>query len=250
MLTFLLASVFFVTILHSFKALAGLSLQKGQSKAVFAGEAAAFEIHIDNPTNAVREHLQCTLEQTESLTIPAQSKAHITLYALTQKRGWYKAGKITVFSTYPLGLFRAWSSVRFDLEVLVYPKPTALEISFPETAAAESSQGISKKGNDDFYGLQEYQPGDPIKRIHWKAYAKGLGIYSKQYSSGTTAEIWLDYDYTPGHTTEERLSQLCRWVIDADRAGICYGFALPGLRIEPDSGIAHTEKCLSALALF
>jgi len=63
-------------------------------------------------------------------------------------------------------------------------------------------------------------------------------------------EIWLDYDNAPGHNTEERLSQLCRWVIDAERAGIQYGFSLPGLKLPPDNGLLHNRKCLEALALF
>ena len=37
MLTFLLASIFFITILHTYKSLSGLIVQKGRSKAVFAG---------------------------------------------------------------------------------------------------------------------------------------------------------------------------------------------------------------------
>lgn len=49
MLTFLVASVFFITILHTFKAMAGLVVQAGQTQAVFAGEAAGFDIHIQNP---------------------------------------------------------------------------------------------------------------------------------------------------------------------------------------------------------
>ena len=264
MLAFLLASVFFVTILHSYQALAGLVVQKGRSKAAFAGEAAGFDIHISNPTDRERHQLQLKLQDAQSLTIQAQSfrsrslptscrqsTAHVTLYSITRKRGWHQAGTVTLSSTYPLGLFRAWSPIRFDLKALVYPKPAHHEIPFPQTPSAEAQQGFNRKGGDDFYGLQEYQSGDSIKHIHWKAFAKGLGVFSKQYGGEHSSEqIRLDYDLTPGHNTEERLSQLCRWVIDAEQAGISYGFALPGLKLPPDNGSAHYRKCLEALALF
>lgn len=250
LLAFLLASIFFITILHSYKSLAGLVLQKGQSKAVFAGEAAGFDIHINNPVDVERHYLQIALENTESLTIKPQSKACVTLHSLTQKRGWHTAGTVTISSTYPLGLFRAWSPIRFNLKTLVYPKPSPQEQPFPETPSAQALQGLSKKGADDFYGLKEYLPGDPIKHIHWKAFAKGQGLFSKQYGGDSSAQIWLDYDNAPGHNTEERLSQLCRWVIDAERAGIPYGFSLPGLKLSPDNGLLHARKCLEALALF
>jgi uncharacterized protein (DUF58 family) len=250
LLAFLLASIFFITILHSYKSLAGLILQKGQSKAIFAGEAAGFDVHINNPVDVERYNLQITLEQTEVLTIKPQSKASVTLYSLTKKRGWHTAGTVTFSSTYPLGLFRVWSPIRFNLKALVYPKPSPHELPFPETPSAQSREGVSQKGADDFYGLKEYLPGNSTKHIHWKAFAKGQGLFSKQYSGDISAEIWLDYDYAPGHNMEERLSQLCRWVIDAERIGIQYGVSLPGLKLSPGNGSLHYKKCLEALALF
>jgi uncharacterized protein (DUF58 family) len=251
MLTFLLASIFFVTILHSYKSLAGLVVQKGRNKSVFAGEAAGFDIHIGNPTDLERYQLQITLQDAQNLAIKEHSTVNITLYSITQKRGWHQAGSVTLSSTYPLGLFRAWSPIRFNLKALVYPKPAHVEIPFPQISSIDAQQGFSRKGGDDFYGLQEYQSGDSIRHIHWKAFAKGLGVFSKQYDGEQSSEeIWLDYDYAPGHNIEERLSQLCRWVIDAEQAGIRYGFVLPGLNLPPDNGLVHYQKCLEALSLF
>jgi uncharacterized protein (DUF58 family) len=160
-------------------------------------------------------------------------------------------GTVTVFSTYPLGLFYAWSPLRFNVKTLVYPKPSALELPFPEFPSADADQGASHKGADDFYGLQEYQTGDSIKHIHWKAFAKGQGLFSKQYSGAATTatEIWLNYDHALGYNTEERLSQLCRWVIDAEWTEIRYGLVLPHLKLMPDHGLTHYHQCLEALAL-
>jgi len=250
LLTFLLASIFFITILHTFNSLSGLTVHKGRSKPVFLGEVAGFDILIENPGSIRRHHLQITLKNTENLEIEPYSKANITLYSMTAKRGWHKAGTITLASTFPFGLFRAWSPIRFNFNTLVYPKPAQAEIPFPETASAQSQQGLSKKGAEDFYGFQEYQAGDSIKHIHWKAFAKGVGLFSKQYGGENSAEIWLDYRHAPGNTVEERLSQLCRWLIDAEKLGIAYGFALADLRLSPSNGPLHYRKCLEALALF
>ena len=250
LLAFLLASIFFITILHTYNSLAGLVLQKGRSQAVFAGEAVGFNILINNPVDMKRYNLQIKLEQIENLYIKPQSKASITLYSLTKKRGWHTAGTVTLSSSYPLGLFRTWSPILFNLKALVYPKPSAHELPFPETPSAQSRQGFRQKGADDFYGLKAYLPGDSPKHIHWKAFAKGQGLFSKIYRGDSSAQIWLDYDQAPGHNTEERLSQLCRWVLDAERIGIQFGFSLPGLKLSPDNGLLHTTKCLEALALF
>jgi len=251
LLAFLLASIFFITILHSYRSLSGLVLRPGQSKPVFVGQAAGFNIHIDNSTSKDRLQLKINLLQaTETISLSAHSQTQITLHSATYKRGWQEAGTLTISSTYPLGLFRAWSPLRFNLNVLVYPKPATAEIPFPESPASQSEQGATSKGNDDFFGLQSYQPGDAIKHIHWKSYAKGLGVFSKQYDGESSAQIWLDYIQTPGHGIEERLSQLCRWLIDAEQAGINYGFSIPGLKLEPANGQHHYQKCLEALALF
>ncbi len=251
MLAFLLASIFFITILHTYKSLAGLTVQEGQTTSVFAGEAAGFGVVIDNPTSIERQHVQVKMKNaTEHFSLKANSKAHLTLYDLTKKRGWHPAGTVTVFSTYPLGIFHAWSPIRFNAKALVYPKPASQEIPFPETGSTKNQQGRFKKGGDEFYGLQSYQAGDPIRHIHWKAYAKGLGLYSKQYGGESSAEIWLEFSHAPGQSLEERLSYLCRWVIDAEQAGLTYGFVLPGLQLEPANGSVHYRKCLEALALF
>ncbi len=250
MLAFLLGSIFFITILHTYKSLAGLTVQEGQATEVFAGEAAGFGVHIDNPTSVERQNIQLKLKAAENFHLKANSKAHLILYDLTQKRGWHPAGTVTISSTYPLGFFRAWSPIRFNAKAIVYPKPANQEIPFPEIGTTKNQQGQFKKGGDEFYGLQSYQAGDPIKHLHWKAYAKGLGLFSKQYGGESSAEIWLDYSHAPGQSLEERLSNLCRWVVDAEQLGVTYGFIIPGLQIEPGNGPAHYRKCLEALALF
>lgn len=249
-LTFLLAGIFFIAILHTYRSLSGLLVEKEQCKPVFLGQAAGFEIKITNPNSMKRHHLLISLDKIESLMINEHSKMPLTLYSTTNKRGWCHVGTITIASSYPLGLFKAWSPIRFNQSVLVYPKPAQSRLPFPQIASPELRQGSNVKGQEDFFGVQEYQAGDPIRQIHWKSYAKGLGLHSKQYSGENSAEVWLDYSYTPGGSIEERLSQMCRWLVDAEKMGIAYGFILPGLKLRPSNGSLHYKKCLEALALF
>lgn len=250
LLGFLLASVFFIAILHSYKSLAGLTVKAGQTTDAFAGESAGFEIHLNNPTPVARNLLSITLEHSENLALAANSKTAVILYKKAGKRGQLSAGTITVASTYPLGLFRAWSPLRFEMQALVYPKPATTASPIPEAYGEQTFRGQLKKGIDDFYGLNAYQPGDAIRHIHWKAFAKGQGLLSKQYGSEYASEIWLDYQNAPGYNLEERLSQLCRWLLDAEQAGLHYGFKLPALTLEPSHGQAHLKKCLAELARF
>lgn len=253
LLSFLLASLFFITILHTVKSLEGLVVSKAHSANVFVGELAENILMINNLTNTPRYsvHLQLDKQpESQIVDIKAQQKVRISLTQATHKRGWQVFSQPVIFSYYPFGLFRAWQRLDLELKTLVYPRPSRQDCPLPENSSSFDTQGNAQKGHDDFYALQSYQSGDSIRHIHWRAFAKGQGLYIRQYSGAQSAEIWLDYEQTMAASQEERLSQMCRWVLDADAAGIRYGFRLPGLSFEPDLGDAHSKKCLEALALF
>ena len=80
--------------------------------------------------------------------------------------------------------------------------------------------------------------------------AKGQGVHVKEYRGEENSLIYLDWQQTPGFDVETRLSQLCRWVLDAEKTGSTYGMRLPGVDIKPASGLAHMRLCLESLALF
>lgn len=251
MLSFMLLSILMVTVLLTFRSLAGLVIATGQTKPAFVDESVAINLTITNPSPTDRFNLIFNVELPVSCDVAAYSTEALTLYATPKQRGWFQVGTIRVTSRFPLGLFRAWSPIRFDYPILIYPKPAVTHLSFPKSATLQHPQGAARKGGgDDFYGLQAYQAGDGIKQVHWKAYAKGQGLLTKQFSNDNAAEIWFDYATTPGQDVEERLSQLCRWVLDAEAAGFNYGLSLPSINYPPTQGAAHYAQCLQALALF
>jgi uncharacterized protein (DUF58 family) len=252
MLAFLLASIFFITPIHTYKALAGLYVKAGQLKPVFAGEAASFQLRISNPDGEARFNLKIKLESEQSFDIGANESIELTLFVPTQQRGWQTVDRIHLSSRYPFGVYHAWSSLRFGKKFLVYPKPSDLSLPLPLGPSGEdqANDALPAPGHDDFDSLRCYERGDSLRRIHWQAYARGLGLLSKQYiSSLRGTEISLDYASAPGANKEERLSVLCRWVIESEQAGLCYALRVPGNVIEANSGNQHFQACLQALAL-
>ena len=253
MLGFLLASIFFVTILHTYKALAGLVVQVGYAPPVFAGENAGFGVTVINPGNEARQALSVKLHSEQTFSLPAREAKSLTLYAQTSRRGWQMLETVTFASSFPLGIFRAWSPLRFASKVLVYPRPSSVSVPFPHGAGPKSAGQlhIDRTGRDEFNGVRAYQSGDSWRHIHWKAYAKGQGLYSKEYAAENGGSLlWLNFDGVPGNDLEERLSQLSRWALDAESMGLSYGLLLPNCKIEPNSGEQHLAACLEALALF
>ncbi len=253
LLSFLLASIFFITILHTVKSLEGIVLKKGHNPAVFLGENTQNQLILDNPTNTARFSVQVNLlnQTPQIIDINAQDKNSVLLKQITTQRGWHQSSTLIIASLYPLGLFRTWIKPKLEFKTLVYPRPSANSSPFPSSHISDDAPADSSQGQDDFYGVQSYQAGDSPRKIHWRALAKGQGLYSKQYSGESRAnELILDYELTTGADSEQRLSQLCRWVIDAHQANIPYAFKLGSLHLETHQGEQHYQQCLEALALF
>ncbi len=251
-LTFLLASLSVVSIIHTFRNLHGLSFHPGHSRPVFAGEQALFPIGIENRRDAPRFAVDLALTGAGRVTVDLEANAlnWIELRVPAIRRGRLYLPRCTVETRFPLGLFRAWGYIQLNSECLIYPKP-AEACSIPPKLGGSSGHGGDRgRGSDDFVGLRAYQAGDPLRHIHWKAVSRGHELVTKQFGGERAERIWLDWEETPGTNVETRLSHLCRWVLAAEVRGWVYGLALPRRRIPPDRGDGHRRHCLEALALF
>jgi uncharacterized protein (DUF58 family) len=162
-----------------------------------------------------------------------------------------RPGRLTLFTRYPLGLYRAWSHLDLDLHCMVYPRPAFPALPLPPAAASSGTGAQSGRGQEDFAGLREYHAGDSPRHVAWKAAARDMGLLTKQFSGRAETQLWLDWTHLPGQMgVEERLSHLTRWVLDAHAAGVAYGLRLPGRTVNLSAGEAQRQACLEALALF
>ncbi|SHM81995.1 DUF58 domain-containing protein [Phytopseudomonas punonensis] len=251
-LTFLLGSVFIVTILHTYRNLAGLVLHAGGAGPVFAGESARLRVRLESRGRA---HEAIALgwppAELQQLDVAAQGSAECELGQQTQRRGWLRPGRLRVESRFPLGLLVAWSHVDLDQAVLVYPRPLEGELPLAaggredDEQAGQLSQG---QGSDDFQGLRTYQPGDSRKRLHWKAYSRGHGLLVKDFAAQSGRDLLLDFDVLSGDL-ESRLSLLCHWVLVLCERQQPFGLQLPNEVLPVAIGERHREECLRALAL-
>jgi uncharacterized protein (DUF58 family) len=114
--------------------------------------------------------------------------------------------------------------------------------------AAHAAPAGQASGDEDYAGLRAYQAGIPLKHMAWKVLARGAEAAVRSYSGPAARPEWLDWSMLGNMGAEARLSQLCRWVLDAERAGHTYGLRLPGAEIPPGRGPAHRSACLRALA--
>jgi uncharacterized protein (DUF58 family) len=250
LMTFLLASLSVVAILHTYRNLLQLTISAGHIEPRFVGEMLTIPLRIDNrsgPTRLAIE-LQFPGEDASVLDINPHHQQYVELETVPTHRGRHVLDRFTIATRFPLGLFRAWANVHLQHTYLVYPRPAAIHQLPAHSHYKLKVSGDQGVGADDFAGLRQYHKGDSLRHIHWKAAARQQGLLTKQFGGDRSEELWLDWDNLTGVDVEQRLSILTRWVLLAEREGKSYGLRLPNRAIAPSRGDHHRHHCLKALA--
>ncbi len=250
--TFLVGGVALVSILHTYRNLAGLGFTAGRTHPAFSGQRAGFELLINNPGALRRPGVQLELsgEAPVVTDLAQQQTRSVMLWRSSTHRGVLPLGRCTVSTRYPLGLFRAWAFVELPLACSVYPRPGPARVAPQSPAYKPRQSGDKGRGVDDFVGFRPWRPGDSPRHVFWKAAARDQTLLVKQFGGDRAEEVWLDWAALPELGTEARLSQLCRWVIDAHQYHQPFGLRLPGCEIAIGSDMPHRQRCLEALARF
>jgi uncharacterized protein (DUF58 family) len=251
-MAFLLASIGLAAMHHCHGNLAGLELRLAAAEPAFAGGEVAFRLLLDNHSVSPRPRIELGSgrEPAAVTDLPPSGAAEVELRRKAGRRGRVALGRYVVATRHPLGLFRAWAVVHPEHDAIAWPAPATPGRTPPGVQTDTGGAQDRARGEHDFAGLRPFQPGDSLRRIAWKAYARGQGLQTKQYAGTDVVSHVFEWDSLPGLDTEGRLAQLCRWVLDAHGRGEAYGLRLPGTVIEPQVGPGHRDRCLNALALF
>ncbi len=254
---FFLLSILMLGILRTFTNLNGILLQYKSALPVYPGEHINLRFEISTLKSAYGIVLKWQQEdklyrfsdfigQIDS----AVNKTRISVPLLAKKRGRFSPGRLLIESHFPIGLVRCWSWLNWDIDLLVYPKP--IEVPEPPTKqqATEDGESHPAPGAEDFSGLRGYQRGDSPKRIAWKTYAKGKGLFTKEFEQSVSSELWLDYNFIHGGDMEIKISGLTYWALRYHEKGVEFGLKLPNEKISPDKGDDHLHCVLSLLAVY
>src|SRR6187551_2254799 len=250
-LSYLLVSIFVVSILHAFANLAGISIRFVAARPAFAGDDAAFVLELNCTHRAGCDNLELRWPNgdTQTITLNHNEPQQVTVRAPSHQRGHLRPGRLLVQSRFPLGIIRCWTWLNLDATALIYPAPIITDEPHAQASDGREEGGTSQRGGDDFSGLRDYQAGDPIKHIAWKQFAQDKGLFTKEYEAYFSAEKWLDWDSLT-QPQELRLSGLCYWALEYERRQIPYGLRLPGLSLATALGEHHQQSVLAALAEF
>lgn len=271
-LTFLLANVFVIAVLHSYANLSGLNLTAVAAEDAFAGQRTAFRLRVKGGGN--RGHYSIRLgwalpheerrrrrflvglfsspEMRESIEVDVASETsqECRFHLQVGERGWYRPGRLRVESVYPLGLLRCWTWVDLDFCALVYPRPKMAPRQIVAAEGGDEGLQIDGSGDDEFAGIRDYRPGDSPRRIYWRSIARGQEVLTKEFAAVVSDTRWLDWDAYQGLGNEARLSALCQEVLNYHDRALTYGLRLPGKELAPASGDRQRKLALQTLATF
>ncbi len=120
-------------------------------------------------------------------------------YKVQGKRGIYDFGPMAVTVSDPLGITYKKSVISAEQRLLIFPdyqKLRPLSIHPPRTrdypGPIRSRQGGA---GVDFYGVREYQMGDPIRWINWKVSARHSGtLFTNEFEKERIADVGIIVD--------------------------------------------------------
>lgn len=243
-----------MSLLHAWRNLHGVRLVPGRTFPVFAGEPLRAQAQVEA---GGRERWALVVDAPEvaeddGVPVPhlaADGRASVELVLPPRQRGRHTLNSVRLASVHPLGLLAVMSEVPAAWTWVVYPAPLPGGREHDQ-GGDDQLAGVRSSSTGDFHGHRPYQPGEPHRRVDWRAVARGRPLLLKDYTIGGAAECWIDWADDPVADAEVHLSLLCGRVVAAEREGLRYGLRLPGRTIPIGQGEAHRHTCLEALALF
>ena len=246
LLTCLLGAASATSMLVAFRNLDGLTLRQLRAGHATAGEPIELTLILDS----LRAHSAIRLDigsTRRAFALAAEGNARVTVGIATTHRGWQAVPRVRIWTTWPLGMFRAWSWLHPDHAVLVWPRAEAAGPS-PLAQGDDTLQTLRQPG-EELAALREYRPGDPQRHIAWKISAHNEGLLVKDFARPQRQRQWhLDWRHMPGLDTEARIARLARWLGEALARRIECSLWLPGEEIDLGSGAHHYARCMDALA--
>ncbi|HEX7130451.1 MAG TPA: DUF58 domain-containing protein [Rhodanobacteraceae bacterium] len=246
LLTCLLGATVVNSMLVAFRTLHGLRITRICAGHACAGESLPLTVVFDTGRRP-RGALCLDLEGVAHAFSLEARGGETTLSMHAERRGWNRVPRMRVSSTLPFGLFRAWSWITPEHDVLVYPRA----LDGPPPPADEDDGAQRMHGDEDYAQLREYHFGDPLKRVAWRASARHDRLLIRELDAAARdAPQRFDWAMLHGLDRETRISRLAGWIREAHAAGRAWTLVLPDARVfGPDADNAHYHRCMTALAL-
>ncbi|WP_457631345.1 DUF58 domain-containing protein [Oceanithermus sp.] len=170
------------------------------------------------------------------------------------RRGLYQPPTARLFVRDVLGLREREVplAVTESQSLLVYPRvweqlPPELALTLLAEGPESASLGLEDASR--YRGVRPYQPGDPQRRIHWKASARHGRLMVREFAWVRATGVWIYVDTGGQEIYTDHMAELAASLaVHLERRGLAVGLAWPGFSQPPARGLEATRRLLAALA--
>ena len=189
---------------------------------------------------------------------PGQS-VEVTLELTPLRRGHVRFQALTVARPDPLGLIKSFARFPLRQSLLVLPRRYPLP-AVPLPGSMKYQQGgvalASSVGqSEEFIALREYRPGDPLRHIHWRSWARVGKPVVKEFQDEFFVRHALILDTFTDHPNSEVFEEAVSVAASFACSIQTQESLLDLLFVGPEAycftsgrGLAHTDQMLEILA--
>lgn len=144
-------------------------------------------------TEPLPERLAGLYEAHRQLVFPWFKREMVIHYVIPDvKRGYYQLTDCVVSAGDYFGFLQRTQTYRLSNSFLVYPSHRSLALWTTSEGRISGNIQSSQRHSDDVAavrGVRDYQRGDRLTQIHWRASARGLGLKSKEFEHQATNQV-------------------------------------------------------------
>lgn len=192
-------------------------------------------------------------------TIPANGEVEVRVVVTPLRRGLLRLEGMTLARTDPFGLVRAFARLSLPETVLILPKRYLLPPVILPGSMKYQEGGVALASNvgqsDEFVSLREYRRGDPLRRIHWRSWARIGKPIVKEFEDEFFArhalvlDTFTDEPYS--ETFEEAVSVAASFACSVHTQESLLDLLFVGAQaycFTVGRGLAHVDQMLEILA--
>ena len=165
-------------------------------------------------TFRIEEQLDLQLGRAVTVPVPVIGSGDEVTHQYTispRLRGVYRVGPLTAEFSDPMGLAKRRQVLLPATEIIVHPNTEGV-LDRPLTRAFEDPPLRPPRSRPwpqgfEFYGMRDYVPGDDLRRVVWRAFARTDRLLVREFEQGISDRITLVLDtdasaHSPGPVSD------------------------------------------------
>ena len=127
------------------------------------------------------------------LSVGAKSSASANYEAIPIRRGKFEVGPFYFYSGDPFGFYRYLRRVNVLTPLIVLPTPLDTRVNYLRSSSVLPKDELATLpmagSSPEFLGVREYQPGDPVRKVHWASTARLGTLITKQFERNVASTM-------------------------------------------------------------